>query len=68
MCVCQRSVTRELSNDLIRWVQYLLNIWYRKNLVQSGEEVQHQHPQSTVIFEPKIYWNDILEEEKPHSH
>lgn len=41
---------------------YLLKVWNRKKLLQSGQEVQHQHLQSAVIVRSKIRGEDILEQ------
>lgn len=44
------------------WFQYLLDVWHWKKLLQSGQEVQHQHLQSAVILGTKVRGKNILEQ------
>lgn len=44
------------------WFWYLLNVWDRQELLQSGQEVQHEHLQRAVIFRPEIRGKHVLEQ------
>lgn len=44
-------------------VLYLLNVRDRKKLLQSGQEIQHQHLQSALVLGPKVGGKNILSEQ-----
>lgn len=47
------------------WFWYLLNVWDRQELLQPGQEVQHEHLQRAVVFGPEIRGKHVLEFREP---
>lgn len=47
--------------------QYLLDVWDWEQLLQSGQEIEHQHLQGAVVVGPKVCREDILEENADRS-
>ena len=40
----------------------MLKVWYRQQSLQSGQEVQHQHLQSSIVVRTEIYQEVLLEQ------